>query len=141
MRSTLRVLLVLAPVAWVGVAGAAPPKEKDDAPEVVTGTLQKLESTVDRYEDGRVITSYTAVLKVDKVERTTTDNNRIVKDGDTLTLSWSHARRDGSTAGHAYSVHNDDVVRAWLARYCGPGQNFYPIDNANAIERISGQKP
>jgi len=142
MRSTLRVLLGLVLVVWVGVASAAPPKDKDDAPEVVTGTLQQLTSSVDRYEDGRVMTKYVAVLKVEKVERTTPDNNRVVKEGDVLTLRWSHlTRKDGSSAGHTYSVHEKDAVRAWLARHCGPGNNFYPIDNTSALEEISGQKP
>ena len=142
MRTTLRVLLGLVLVVWVGVAGAAPPKDKDDAPEVVTGTLQELTSTVDRYEDGRVITKYVAVLKVEKVERTTPDNNRVLKDGDVLTLRWSHVmRKDGSSASHTYGVLEKDTIRAWLARYCGPGNNFYPIDNAGALEKISGQKP
>ncbi|HJZ53778.1 MAG TPA: hypothetical protein VKE74_02410 [Gemmataceae bacterium] len=142
MRSTLRVLLGLVLVVWVGVASAAPPKDKDDAPEVVTGTLQQLTCSVDRYEDGRVVTKYVAVLKVEKVERTTTDNNRVVKDGDVLTLRWSHLTwRDGTSGGHTYSVHEKDVVRAWLARHCGPGNIFYPIDNASALEKISGQKP
>jgi hypothetical protein len=141
MRSTLRVLLVLALVAWVGVAGAAPPKEKDEATEVVTGTLQKLESSVEEFADGRVVTKYTAVIKVVTVERAT--SNRDVKEGDTINLRWNHLtrRNGGPGTGHTYSVHDDDLVRAWLAPHCGPGKNFYPIDNDGALKRISGRKP
>jgi hypothetical protein len=143
MRSTLRVLLGFALVAWVGVAGAAPPKEKDEATEVVTGTIRELTSDVDKYEDGRVSVKYTAVLKVDKVELTTLDSaRRVVKEGDTLTIRWSHmTRRDGSTAGHKYSVHESDVVRVWLCRYCGMRPDFYPIENDKAFEKISDKKP
>lgn len=138
MLSTLRVLLVLVLVVRVG--GAAPPKDKGDAPEVVTGTLLQLTNSINRYEDGRVVTKYVAVLKVEKVERTTPDNNRVVKVGDSVTLRWSRVTfRDGTVrGGHTYSVHEKDVVRAWLARLCGGG-DFYPIDNVGALETISGQ--
>jgi hypothetical protein len=140
MHPTLRVLLVLTLVLRAGAAGAQPPKEKEDAPEVVTGVVKKYTTDVNSYEDGRVITKYTIVLKVETVERTTPDSNRNLKEGDTITIRWSTVQRSGEIVGYSYDVKEGRIVRAWLARYCG-SPDFYIIHNAKGLEKIPPHKP
>src|ERR1700736_3513195 len=73
MRAHFQAFVFLGVAFGAAVAAAAPPKEKDDAPEVVTGTVQRIEVSEDKYDDGRVVTKHTAILKVETVERTTLD--------------------------------------------------------------------
>jgi hypothetical protein len=133
MCPTLRVLLVLNLFLGATAAGAAPPKDKKDAPDVVTGTVQQLTTSVDKYEDGRVVTKHTALLKVEAVERTTIDNGRVLKAGTTITVRWKRVAWPPRTTGHTYDVSEKATIRAYLARECG-GEGFYVIDNPEGIE-------
>jgi hypothetical protein len=94
--------------------------------------LQRIEVTEEKYDD-RVITKHTAILKVESVERTTLDQNRVVRAGDTITVRWSRVDWPSKTAGHRYDVKEKAI--AYLARQCG-GERFYVIDNANGIETL-----
>ena len=134
MQAYLRAFLCLGVAFSPTIAVAAPPKEKDDAPEVVIGTLQRIDVTEEKYDD-RVITKHTVILKVESVERTTLDQNRVVRAGDTITVRWSRVDWPSKTAGHRYDVKEKATVRAYLARQCG-GEGFYVIDNAGGIETI-----
>src|SRR5271169_1558572 len=90
-RIPMRAILVVILFLGSGISStvsAAPPKEKDDAPEVVVGTLQRIEVSEEKHDD-RVITKHTAILKVETVERTTMDQLRVVRAGDTITVRWS----------------------------------------------------
>jgi hypothetical protein len=137
MCPTSRIVLILLELIAANRVTAAPPKEKADAPEVVTGTVQTLNTAVDRYEDGRVVTKWTAVVTVAIVEHTTPDGGRVVKYGDTITIRWSILTAPGRSVGHRHDVHEGAIIRGWLARRCGGG-DFYPIDNAQAIEQLAG---
>jgi hypothetical protein len=137
MRAIIQALFVLVLFAAVGaVATAELPKEKDDALDVVTGTLQKLDVDEDRYDDGRVVTKYTAQLKVDTVEKTTLDNNRIIKAGDTITVLWSRLTGPSGNTGYSYDVQEKAPVRAYLFPRCG-GNGYVTIDNRYALEKIA----
>ena len=137
MRPTPRVLPALALLVGAAAAAAAPPKDKGDAPDVVTGTVQTLTASVDRYEDGRVVTRHTASVKVGAVERATADNGRVVKAGDTITVRWARVTRPSGAVGHTYDVQEKAAIRAYLTRQCG-GEGFYVIDNAGGIEALDG---
>jgi hypothetical protein len=138
MRPTLLVLLVLVLFVGATISPAAPPKDKEDAPDVVTGTVQKLTTSVDKYEDGRVVTKHTALVKVETVERTTVDNGKVIKAGDTITVRWGCVTWPSQTIGHTYDVSEKATIRAWLGRQCG-GEGFYVIDNAEGIETLARQ--
>jgi len=138
MRSTIQVLLVLALFMGTTVAAAAPPKDKEDAPDVVTGRVRQITTSVDEYEDGRVVTKHTALVLVLTVERTTPDNNRVVKAGDTITVRWERVTWPSRAVGHTYDVKEKAFIRAWLARQCG-GEGFYVIDNPDGIEAVVSQ--
>jgi hypothetical protein len=138
MRPTLQVLLVLVLFMGATAAGAAPPKDKEDAPDVVAGTVQQLTTSVDKYEDGRVVTKHSALVKVETVERTTADNGRVIKAGDTITVRWGRVTWPSRAVGHTYDVQEKATVRAFLARQCG-GEGFYVIDNADGLETLDGQ--
>src|SRR5262249_2353613 len=88
MHPTLQVLLGLILFMGASVAAAAPPKDKEDPPDVVPGTVQKLTTSVDQYDDGRVVTKHTALVTVETVERTTPDSGRVIKAGETITVRW-----------------------------------------------------
>jgi hypothetical protein len=136
MRLTIQGLLVLVLFAAASVvATAALPKEKEEANDVVTGTVQKLTVDEDRYDDGRVVTRYTALVKVEMVEKTTPDNNRIIKTGDTISIRWSHLTRSSGTIGYTYDVTEKAAIRAYLFPRCG-GDGYVLIDNRYAIEKI-----
>jgi hypothetical protein len=138
MRRALQVLLVLVLFMGTTLAAAAPPKDMKDAPEVVTGTVQKLTSSVDTYEDGRVVTKHTALVKVETVERTTVDNGRVIRAGDTITVRWGLVTWPSQTVGHTYDVKEKATIRAYLGRQCG-GEGFYVIDNADGMEKLDRQ--
>jgi hypothetical protein len=137
MRAILLVILFLGSGITSTVL-AAPPKEKDDAPEVVTGSVQRMDVSEDKYDDGRVVTKHTLILKVETVERTTLDQNRVVRAGDTITVRWSRVDWSSKTTGHRYDVNEKATVRAYLARQCG-GEGFYVIDNAGGIEMVTSE--
>jgi hypothetical protein len=138
MRPTLQVLLVLVLFLGTTAAGAAPPKDKEDAPDVVTGTVQQLTTSVDKHEDGRVVTKHTALVKVETVERTTVDNGRVIKAGDTITVRRGRVTWPSQTVGHTYDVEENATIRAYLGRQCG-GEGFYVIDNADGIKKLDRQ--
>ena len=145
MRPILGGLLGFCLLMWGGVASAALPKDKADAPDVVTATVQKVTTSEDRYDNGLVVTKHIAVIKIETVERTTQrtvqNKGQVLKAGDTVTVYWSQATRPSTgTVGHVYSVHEKEVIRAWLHPACNCA-DFFPIDNASAIETISRQKP
>jgi hypothetical protein len=136
MRPTIQGLFVLVLFAAAGaVAKAELPKDKEDAPDVVTGILQKLDVSEDKYDDGRVVTKYTAEVKVETVEKTTLDNNRVIKAGDTITVRWDHLVWSSRTTGYAYDVKEKETIRAYLFPRCG-GDGYVVIDNRYAIEKI-----
>jgi len=135
MRATFPIFLVLIVVSASTIAAAAPPKEKDEAPEVIVGYVQQLTMRVNNYDDGRVITQHTAVIEVDVVVRTTSDNGRVVKAGDTITVRWSRVDWNKRTIGYKYDVEEKAIVRAYLARQCG-GEGFYVIHNAEGLVKI-----
>ena len=137
MRLTFQVLLVLVLFTGAIAAGAAPPKDKEDAPEVITGSVQQLTTSVDNYEDGRVVTNHTALVKVETGERTTIDNGRVLKAGGTITVRWGRVTWPSRTTGHTYDVKEKAAIRAGPARQCG-GEGFYVIDNADGIENLDG---
>src|SRR5262249_5787861 len=127
---TLQVLLLLVLFMGATRAAAAPPKDKEDASEVVTGTVKKLTTSVDNYEDGRVVTKHTALVKVETVERTTVDNGRVIRAGGTITVRWGRVTWPSRTTGHTYDVKEKAAIRAWPARQCG-GEGFSVLDNAD----------
>lgn len=135
MRATSTILFVLIIISASTIAAAKPPKDKADAPEVIAGYVQQLTMRVDNYDDGRVITQHTAVIEVDVVERTTSDNGRVVKAGDTITVRWSRVDWPKRTVGHKYDVEEKTIVRAYLARQCG-GEGFYVIDNREGLAKV-----
>jgi hypothetical protein len=136
MRRILQVLLVVI-VTSVGGAfsSAAPPKDKDDAPDVVIGIVQKLTTSEDKYDDGRVVTKHTALVKVQVVQKATPDSSRVVKVGDTITVRWSQVTRPSGSTGYTYDVREKESIRAYLMRQCGC-EGFCTIDNATAIENL-----
>ncbi|HEY7311933.1 MAG TPA: hypothetical protein VH643_21395 [Gemmataceae bacterium] len=139
MRPIFQVLLVLVLFLGATVAAAAPPKDKEDASEVVTGKVRQLNTSVDKHEDGRVVTKHTALVWVTKVERTTPDNGRVLKAGRMITVRWSRVTwQSGRAVGHTYEVQEKTAVRAWLGRQCG-GEGFYIIDNAAGLETLNKQ--
>jgi hypothetical protein len=136
MRAILQGLFVLLLLTVMNVVAIAElPKEKDDALDVVTGTVQKLTVDEDKYDDGRVVTKYTALVKVETVEKTTLDNNRLIKAGETITVLWSQLVRPSGTVGYAYDVKEKAAIRAYLFPRCG-GNGYVTIDNRYAIETI-----
>jgi hypothetical protein len=136
MRATLQGLFVLILVFMGAKLGtAAPPTDKDDAPDIVIGIVQKLTISEDKYDDGRVVTKHTALVKVQVVQKTTPDSSRVVKVGDTITVRWSRVDRPSKTTGHTYDVQEKASVRAFLMRQCG-GEGFRTIDHATAIENL-----
>jgi hypothetical protein len=138
MRPTIQGLLVLVLFAAAGaVATAELPKDRADAPDVVTGTVRKLDVSEDKYDDGRVVTSYTALVKVETVEKTTRDNNRIIKPDDTITVRWGQVIRTSGSVGYSYDVKEKAAIRAYLFPRCG-GDGYVTIDNRYAIEKIDG---
>ena len=122
MRPTLQALLGIVLFMGATLAPAAPPKDKEDAPDVVTGTVQKLTTSVDQYEDGRAVTQHTALVKVEAVERTTLDNGRVIKAGDTITVRWKRLTWASRTVGYTYDVNENATIRVYLARQCGGAQ-------------------
>ena len=136
MRAILRGLFVLIlPMIGVNFGTAAPPKDKDDAPDVFIGLVQELTMDQDKYDDGRVVTKHTALVKVQFVQKTTPDSSRVVKVGDTITVRWSQVTRSSGTIGHTFDVREKESIRAYLMRHCG-GEGFCTIDNATAIENL-----
>jgi hypothetical protein len=148
MRPILRSALLLALVIWCSVTTAAPSnpheKSKDDASEVVSGTVQQLKTDVerDRYPDGRVETTYTARIKVEKVERTSSyKGGRGIEVGDVITVRWHYVEWSDRTGGHRYEAKENAVVCTWLFRACGGSPDFVVIDNPAALENVPTQKP
>src|SRR5262249_35907640 len=135
MRATFPIFLVLIVVSASTMAAAAPPKEKDEAPEVIVGDVQQRAMRVNNYDDGRVITQHTAVSEVDAVLKTTSEHGRVVKAGDTITARWSRVDWNKRTIGYKYDVEEKAIVRAYLARQCG-GEGFYVIHNAEGLVKI-----
>jgi hypothetical protein len=136
MRAILQGLFVLI-LLMIGVnfGTAAPPKDKDDAPDVFIGIVQELTMEEVKYDDGRVVTKHTALVKVQFVQKATPDSYRVVKVGDTITVRWSQVTRPSGTVGHKFDVREKESIRAYLMRQCG-GEGFLPIDNATAIENL-----
>jgi hypothetical protein len=135
MRPIFQGLLVLILLIGSTTAAAKLPKDRAEAPEVITGTVLEVSARADRYDDGRVVTKHTATIKVHAVERTTPDKGRTVKAGDTITVYWSRvewARGTPRAIGHIYDVRQFAAVRAYLHRQCG-GEGFFVIDNAQAL--------
>jgi hypothetical protein len=139
MRPTFQGLLVLVLFMISTAAGAKLPKDKDEAPDVITGTVLQVSAREDRYDDGRVITKHTATIKVHTVEKTTADKARTVKAGDTITVYWSHVAWPARATGHIYAVREFAAVRAYLHRQCG-GDGFFVIDNAQGIAMLGAAK-
>src|SRR5262249_28096257 len=128
MRPILQPLLVLVVLMVGGAFGtAAPPKDKDDAPDVFIGIVQELTMDEAKYDDGRVVTKHTALVKVQFVQKATPDSRRVVKVGDTITVRWSQVTRPSGTIGHTFDVREKESIRAYLMRQCG-GEGFCTID-------------
>ena len=139
MRPTLQGLFVL--ILFLGAASAAAklPKDKAEAPDVITGTVLQVSAREDKYDDGRVITKHTATIKVHTVERTTPDKARTVKAGDTITVYWSRVAWRARAIGHIFEVREFAAVRAYLHRQCG-GEGFFVIDNAQGLAMLETAK-
>jgi len=123
-------------LGWVRFASAAPPTERLDATDFISGTAKSVTTSVEHYDNGRELVRHTLILKVDTVHRSTEDNHRIIKIGDTITIRWSQVKRPSHTFGYTYEVSEGAAIRAWLGRQCG-GPGFYPINHPRAIEIVS----
>jgi hypothetical protein len=136
MSPTIKASAVSFVLAWFGVVSAAPPTERVDASDFVTGTAKEFTTSAERIDNGREIIRHYLILKVDSVHRTTPDSNRTIKKGDTITIRWSPAKQDSKTFGMTHDAAEGAVIRAWLGRYCS-SPDFYPIDHPRAIEIVS----
>ncbi len=139
MRPTFQGLLALVLFLVTASASAKPPKDRADAPDVITGTVLDVSAREDSYGDGRVVTKHTATVKVHAIEKTTPDKARVVRAGDTITVYWSRVAWPARATGHTYDVRKFAAVRAYLHRQCG-GEGFFVIDNAQALVPLGAPK-
>jgi hypothetical protein len=132
-------LAVLLGVVLVAAARAErPPQPKSAATDVIVGTVEKVTTSTSPFGGDGVSTTYTATVKVDKVEKGTG-----AKEGDTITVSWYKVTKSPSRPlpgayGKSYPVKEKGQIKAWLIK--GKGKAFGVIYNAGGIETVKSDK-
>src|SRR5262249_38273601 len=134
LTRTLAILAVLLTFSAI-VRAERPTQPKKDATDVVTGTVQKVSTSDEKFGGDGVLTNYTAEVKVDKVEM-----GKDVKADDTIAVHWFHVTKRPTKAfpgayGHKYDIKEKSAVRAYLIKR-GEGKGFSVIYNAEGIEKL-----
>jgi hypothetical protein len=116
--------------------GERPPEHRKDADLVVTGKVLKVEtSDAEFFKDG-VMTTFTATVKVSKVEKVKGEK---VKAGDTIKVTWFAVTKTPSKPppaayGQNHGIKAKDEATFWLlGGGKGPWQVIY---NRNGIEKV-----
>ena len=107
-----------------------PPQSREKADLVVTGKVTKL-TAKDADFGGGVMTTYTATMKVDKVEKGE------AKAGDTITVTWFHVTKEPRKGfvgafGQDHKLKEKDTATFWLMK----GKDSWSvIYNSNGVEK------
>jgi hypothetical protein len=139
MRPTIKLVVLALLLTAAPDAGAErPPQDKSVATNVVTGTVQKLTQTEEKFGADGVQTDYVAAVKVEQAER-----GAGVRPGDVITVHWFAVTKTPSRPfpgayGHKYGVMADDRIRAYLIKR-GTGTDYDVIYNSAGIEKLTGK--
>ena len=115
-----------------------PPETKKDATDIVTGIVQKITPREEKIGRDGVLTTYTAELKVDSVEK-----GKDIQKGATVKFFWIHITKRPSGGfvgafGHKYNVRPKDKVRVWLVKRDKDYEVIYNTDGIEPLKK-SGQ--
>ena len=107
-----------------------PPEMKKDATDIVTGVVQKITPREEKIGRDGVLTTYTADLKVDSVEK-----GKDIQKGATVKFFWIRITKRPSGAfvgafGHKYNVRPKEEIRVWLMKR---DKDYEVIYNADGI--------
>jgi len=132
MRVRIAILTTL--VLTIVVRAERPGQDQKEATNVVVGTIEKIKTSDAKFGADGALTTYTAEIKVEKVER-----GEGVKTGDTVTVTWFHVTKRPSKPfpgayGHEYKVKEKDPVRVYLIK---DGKGYNVIYNASGVEKVA----
>ena len=113
--------------------GERPPQSREKADLVVTGKVTKLATKEATFGSDGVMTTYTATVKVDKVEKG--------EAGDTITVIWFRVTKTPSKPlpgayGQDHKLKEKDTAKFWLMKGGKDGWNV--IYNSKGVENSSG---
>ncbi len=124
---TLTLLAILAP--------DLPPQPRDAADLVVTGAIEKLTKTPRKWSEDGEKTTFTARVKVAKVEK-----GKGVKAGDVIEVTWEAVTKVPTMPplkyahGQLHPVKEKDEVRMWVVKPAvGPMVVIY---NKDGVEKL-----
>ena len=124
----IAVVLLVAAV----VRAERPPESREEADLVVTGKVTKLATKKKGFGGDGVMTTYTATVKVDKVEKGK------AKPGDAISVTWFHVTKTPSKAfpgayGQDHKVKQKDEATFWLMK--NGKDNWSVIYNDKGVEK------
>jgi len=127
----------LASLAFLAVPALAerPPQKREAAAVVVVGTVEKIQSADKPFGGDGTMTTYTAEIKVEKVEK-----GDKVKAGETIKITWFHVTKRPTQPivgafGQAHDVKEKGKIRVWLMPP-PRGTEAYPvIYNKDGVEK------
>ena len=127
----MKKLACLAAVLLVCTARAErPPQSREKADLVVTGKVAKLTTTETKFGGDGVMTTYTATVKVDKVEKGKAD--------DEIAVTWFRVTTRpteplAGAYGQDHKLKEKDVATFWLMK----GKDGYSvIYNPKGVEKV-----
>ena len=129
-----KIVCVVVVVLIAGVARAErPPQSREKADLVVTGKVTKLATKTSKFGGDGESTTYTATVKVDKVEKGE------AKEGDTITVTWfrvtkSPTRPLPGAYGQDHKLKEKDAATFWLMK--GGKDAWSVIYNTKGVEKV-----
>lgn len=112
------------------VQAERPPQSREKADLVVVGKVAKLATKDATFGDDGTMTTYTATVKVDKVEKG--------KAGDTITVTWFRVTKSPSKPlpaayGQDHKLKEKDTATFWLME--GGKDRWNVIYNSKGVEK------